>query len=52
MGEVYARARRGMAAKVAALGEAHAACRADRMRLLTDLVTASRLSNPAGEIGR
>lgn len=52
LGDVYARARRGMAMKVVALTEAHAACRADRMRLLTSLVAASQLSTSAGEIGR
>ena len=41
----YARARREMERKAAALVEAHAACRADRMRLLTDLVTASKISS-------
>jgi hypothetical protein len=34
-----------MAARVAALTEAHAANRADRIKLLTNLVTASRMES-------
>ena len=41
----YERARRKMVARVAALTEAHAANRADRIKLLTNLVTASRLES-------
>jgi hypothetical protein len=39
----YARARRRTMRKVVALADAHTACRADRMKLLTSMVTASRL---------
>ena len=41
----YERARGKMAARVAALTEAHAANRADRIKLLTNLVTASRMES-------
>ena len=41
----YERARRKMVARVAALTEAHAANRADRIKLLTNLVTASRMES-------
>lgn len=46
----YARVRRMVLKKVLALADLHSACRADRMKLLGDLVTASRFgSESVGE---
>jgi hypothetical protein len=45
----YARVRRMVLKKVLALADLHSACRADRMKLLGDLVTASRFGSTSVE---